>query len=65
MLRDGVPPSSYKWLDVAFALNRELKLPPWVELVLDLEAYAVTVAKLESDDWRLPRQLHRQLAAAR
>jgi hypothetical protein len=64
MLRDGVSPSSEEWTDVAFALNRALKLPPWSELVLDLEAYAVDPVKLESANWRLPRQLHRQLAAA-
>ena len=64
MLRDGVDPSSGEWTDVAFTLNRELKLPPWSEIVLDLEAYAIDPTKLESTNWRLPRQLHRQLAAA-
>jgi hypothetical protein len=63
MLRDGVDPRSDEWADVAFALNRALKLPPWSELVLDLEAYAIDPVKLESTDWQLPRQLHRQLAA--
>ena len=64
MLRDGVDPRSDQWADVAFGLNRALKLPPWSELVLDLEAYAIDPAKLESNNWRLPRQLHRQLATA-
>lgn len=64
MLHDGVDPSSSEWCDVAFGLNRSLKLPPWSELVLDLEAYDIAPAKLESADWRLPRELHRQLAAA-
>jgi hypothetical protein len=64
MLRDGVSPSSREWCEVAFALNRELKLKPWDETVLDLEAYDIDPAKLESGSWRLPRALHRQLAAA-
>ena len=52
MLRDGVDPSSPEWSDVAYGLNRELKLPPWSELVLDLEAFAVDPEKLESTNWR-------------
>jgi hypothetical protein len=64
MLHDGVDPASREWCEVAFALNRELKLPPWAEIVLDLEAYDIAPAKLESSNWKLPRQLHRQLAAA-
>ena len=36
---------------------------PWSEIVLDLSAYAIDPEKLVSDKWRLPRQLHRQLAA--
>jgi hypothetical protein len=64
MLNDGVDPRSDAWIDVAFSLNRALRLPPWSEVVLDLEAYAIDPEKLESTNWRLPRQLHRQLAAA-
>ena len=64
MLSDGVDPSSREWCEVAFSLNRALKLPPWAEVVLDLEAYDIAPAKLESSNWKLPRQLHRQLAAA-
>jgi hypothetical protein len=64
MLRDGIDPRSEAWIDTAFALNKELKLPPWAEMVLDLEAYRIPPEKLESANWRLPRQLHRQLAAA-
>ena len=63
MLRDGVDPRSDAWTDVAFSLNRALKLPPWSELVLDLAGYSIPPEKLESANWRLPRQLHRQLAA--
>jgi hypothetical protein len=33
MLHDGVDPASREWCEVAFALNRELKLPPWAEIV--------------------------------
>jgi hypothetical protein len=59
MLNRGVDPSSPEWIDLAYGLNRALKLPPWSELVLDLEAYDIDPAKLESANWRLPRQLHR------
>jgi hypothetical protein len=64
MLNDGVDPRSDAWTDVAFSLNRALKLPPWSELVLDLEAYSIPAEKLESSNWRLSRQLHQQLAEA-
>jgi hypothetical protein len=61
MLREGVPPSSEEWIDVAFGLNRALKFPPWAEILLDLEAYDVNT---ERGDWRVQIELRRQLAAA-
>jgi hypothetical protein len=64
MLREGVPPSSEEWIDVAFGLNRALQFRPWDEILLDLEAYAIDPAKLESEKWRVQVELRRQLAAA-
>jgi hypothetical protein len=58
MLRDGVDPSSAERIDVAFGLNRALKLPPWNEVVVDLEAYAINPAKLESALPKRPSSRH-------
>jgi hypothetical protein len=66
MLLDGADPKGEEFTDVAFGLNKALKLPPWCEWVLYLEAFSVSLSpeQVESHKWKLPVALHRQLAAA-
>jgi hypothetical protein len=63
MLREGVSPSSEAFIDVAFGLNRALKLRPWDEILLDAVAYEIEPAKLETEKWRVQLELLRQLEA--
>lgn len=63
MLNDGVDCESREFSDVAFALNRELKFRPWHRLLLELETYDIDPAELETEEWRVQRELHRQLVA--
>ena len=62
MLRQGFLPSSYEWCDVAHALNRELRMKPWDPVVLDLEAYDIDPATLNSESWRAARSLYIQMS---
>ena len=65
MLNDGVDSDSRDFWDVVFSLNKELGFKPWeCNYVLELEAYDVPPEKLETEPWRIPRQLHRQLVQA-